>query len=84
MSSLHSRTTKTFGCGFVNITWETFTNAVSRTAWWLLDNLGAPRQVFETIGYIGEADIRYFVLILAANKTGHKVTSDNPKLLVHF
>ena len=59
--------------GFDDITWSRFANAVNRMAWWLESTLGDRGPHSPTVGYLGPADIRYFILVLAANKAGFKV-----------
>jgi hypothetical protein len=59
--------------GFRDITWRIFGNAVSRAAHWM-GTLPEKRCEFETLAYFGDSDIRYFILVLAANKTGYKVS----------
>jgi acyl-CoA synthetase (AMP-forming)/AMP-acid ligase II len=65
--------TDTLSDGFRDITWGVFGNAVSRAAHWM-DTLPSKRCDFETLAYFGDSDIRYFILVLAANKTGYKVS----------
>ena len=60
---------------FQRVNWSTLANAVNRVAWWLQATLGGGSDDFETLAYMGTGgtDIRYVVLMLSANKTGHKV-----------
>ena len=62
-----------FSQGFTDLDWRAVGNAVSRLAWWLESVLGGKSDRFETVGYVGESDVRYLFLVLATNKTGHKV-----------
>lgn len=65
--------------GFRDLTWRAAANAVDRLAWWLHETLGGQSRSFETVGYIGAADVRYYLLVLAANKTGHKMMFSSPR-----
>ena len=60
--------------GFKDINYSTFATAVNRCAWWIEKELGKS-ETFETIGYLGPLDLRYPILLLAAIKTGYKVSS---------
>lgn len=59
--------------GFRDVTYTDFSNSISRAAKWLETTLGGKSSTFETVAYFGVADIRYYIFMLAANKTGHKV-----------
>lgn len=59
--------------GFRDVTWAVFANAVNRAAHWIDNNLPEKRSEFETLAYFGESDIRYFILVVAGNKTRYKV-----------
>ena len=58
--------------GFREVTIHDIARAVNSMSWWIKKHLGPAREE-ETIAYMGSNDIRYIVLILASNKTGHKV-----------
>ncbi|KAL9117063.1 MAG: hypothetical protein Q9187_006405 [Circinaria calcarea] len=62
----------TFAHGLYHITLRTLARAVDRAAWWLESTLGKSSD-FETIAYIGPADLRYVILAIAATKVGYKV-----------
>ncbi|KAK7885322.1 hypothetical protein LTR67_010500 [Exophiala xenobiotica] len=53
------------------ITMRDMSNAVNRAAWWLRANLGESTN-FETLSYMGPADIRYGIFFIAAIKAGYK------------
>ncbi|KAI1621302.1 hypothetical protein EDD37DRAFT_581368, partial [Exophiala viscosa] len=53
------------------ITMRDLSNAVNRAAWWLKENLGQSTD-FETLAYMGPADIRYGIFFIAAIKVGYK------------
>lgn len=60
--------------GFRDISYAEFANAVNRCARWILENIGRSSS-FETLVYIGPPDLRYQILVMAAVKTGHVVSS---------
>lgn len=59
--------------GFRDVTWAIFANAVNRAAHWIDNNLPVKHGEFETLAYFGESDIRYFIFVVAGNKTRYKV-----------
>jgi acyl-CoA synthetase (AMP-forming)/AMP-acid ligase II len=61
--------------GFINVTYSALARAIDRTAWWLEERLGGRSTTFETLAYIGPSDLRYTILMVAAVKTGYKVSS---------
>ncbi|RKL01328.1 hypothetical protein BFJ68_g12417 [Fusarium oxysporum] len=63
--------------GFTEVTAREFANAVNKTAWWL-ESLVGKSESFQTIGYIGPHDIRYFLLNLACVKVGYQVIFLSP------
>lgn len=64
--------------GFIDVSAKQFANAINRTAWYLLDLLGPPTN-FESIGYMGTNDIRYFFLMFGAIKVGYKMCFVSPR-----
>lgn len=60
--------------GFRDISYEEMAAAVNKLAWWIESRLGKS-QTFESLAYIGTSDLRYAILAVAAQKTGHKVGS---------
>ena len=58
--------------GFKTIDYGTLANAINRAAQWLDSTLEKPKP-FETCAYIGSNDFRYYILMVAAVKTGRKV-----------
>ncbi|KAK4186651.1 hypothetical protein QBC35DRAFT_412198 [Podospora australis] len=64
--------------GFIDISARQFANAINRTAWYLLDLLGPPKN-FESIGYMGTNDIRYFFFMFGAIKVGYKMCFVSPR-----
>ena len=60
--------------GFRDITFKRFSNAINRTAWFI-ESAIRRSSIFETILYMGAPDIRHYVVLVAAMKTGHKVRS---------
>ncbi len=67
--------------GFEDISFSTFATAINRCAWWIEKELGKS-ETFETIGYLGPIDLRYPILLVAAIKTGYKVSNRSPSLFV--
>ncbi|KAI4218683.1 MAG: hypothetical protein L6R36_008811 [Xanthoria steineri] len=57
--------------GFHEVTYSTLAQSVNAVALWLERTVGRSQQ-FETIAYIGAADLRYYLLALAAAKVGLK------------
>ncbi|KAH6999173.1 hypothetical protein BKA56DRAFT_469848 [Ilyonectria sp. MPI-CAGE-AT-0026] len=57
--------------GYEVVTARTFANSINRLSWWLESQLGSDIQS-KTIGYIGQNDLRYFLMMIAATKTGHR------------
>ena len=62
--------------GFKDVGYGSFASAVDRCAWWLEKQLGKS-STFETITYMSHGrDFAYFIINLAAIKTGYKVCVD--------
>ena len=62
--------------GFKDITYDAFARAVDRSAWWIEQNLGRS-STFETLfTYLEPQDLRHGILVLAAIKTGYKVSGE--------
>lgn len=59
--------------GFQNISYGQVARAINRAAWWIDENVGKS-TTFETLAYMGPPDLRYAVLTVAAQKTGHTVS----------
>lgn len=64
--------------GFETVTAKAFANAINRLCWWIESHFEAGSKV-ETIGYVGQNDLRYFMMMLAATKTGHKLLLSSPR-----
>ncbi|OAA36878.1 Male sterility, NAD-binding protein [Metarhizium rileyi] len=62
--------------GYDEVTASLFANAINRVCWWLQSVVGTEPK---TIGYIGQNDIRYLLLVVAATKTGNKVLLSSPR-----
>ncbi|OAG09382.1 acetyl-CoA synthetase-like protein, partial [Paraphaeosphaeria sporulosa] len=58
--------------GFHDITFQTFANAINKTASFIEREIGRS-SMFETVMYMGIQDVRYFIVLFALMKTGHKV-----------
>lgn len=63
---------------FVHVTSRHYANAINRTAWWLESALGK-RPSSPTVGYEGPQDLRYYLLVIAAVKTGYKMLFTSPR-----
>lgn len=63
-----------YDSGFRRITYAMFANAIDGLSRWIYQTLG-PGQNFPTLAYMGPNDLRYNALILAAVKTGYKVSN---------
>jgi acyl-coenzyme A synthetase/AMP-(fatty) acid ligase len=57
--------------GYEEITFAVLANAVNKLAWYINSVVG-PANDFETIAYIGQADMRYQIMAIAVQKTQHK------------
>ena len=58
--------------GFADVTFALLAQAVDYLAWRIHHTLGAS-STFDTISYVGPADIRYAFVFLASIKCGYKV-----------
>ena len=58
--------------GFQDITVASLANAVNRCCWWMQEKPGTS-TTFDTIAYLGIADLRYAIVFLASVKCGRKV-----------
>ncbi|KAL8801018.1 MAG: hypothetical protein Q9182_004762 [Xanthomendoza sp. 2 TL-2023] len=70
---LYSRAPKTKNItdGFHEVTFRDFARSVNKVAFWLERTIGRS-TTFETVAYIGAADLRYYVAAFAATKLGFK------------
>lgn len=59
--------------GYVDVTYDTLSKAINRAAAFLDGKFGKS-TTSEILAYLGLFDIRYFVLICAACKTGYQVS----------
>jgi hypothetical protein len=61
--------------GYRKVTYREFANAVHATAWWIENNVGRPDKDDGSVAlvYIGQSDLRYGFLILAAVCVGYRV-----------
>ncbi|KAI0146890.1 acetyl-CoA synthetase-like protein [Xylariaceae sp. FL1272] len=71
--------------GYEDINFAVLANAINKLAWVIDDALGKS-TTFDSIAYLGAADIRYHMIQMAACKTGHKVlfSSHLNSLVVHL
>ena len=68
--------------GFEDITYHTFARAVDRCAWWIEKSLGRSSTFQTLFTYLEPQDLRHGILVLAAIKTGYKVSMD--LMIGHF
>ncbi len=62
--------------GFQSINYRRFSNAINACSWWIEAEIGKSED-FATLAYLGPSDLRNILLIVAAIKTGHKVSLCN-------
>lgn len=60
--------------GFQTLSIKDVAAAVNSLCWWIESTVG-PAQSRETLAYMGCNDIRYFLFMLACQKTGYQVRS---------
>ena len=60
--------------GYRDVNYRQFAAAINRCSWWLDKQLGRSED-FRTLTYYGSRDVRSTVIMYAAVKTGHKVSS---------
>lgn len=66
--------------GFRDVCYGQVARAINRAAWWIDGNVGKS-TTFETLAYMGPPDLRYAILTVAAQKTGHTVRDLSTKYL---
>ena len=59
--------------GFRDISYHQVARAINKTAWWIDEQIGKS-TTFENLAYFGPPDLRYSILTVAAQKTGHTVS----------
>ncbi|KAL4936564.1 hypothetical protein BDV06DRAFT_233299 [Aspergillus oleicola] len=64
--------------GFRAATYSQMRNAVNRTAWIFAGSIGTSTN-FDTLAYLGHADLRYHIVLLAAIKIGYKAFLPSPR-----
>jgi acyl-coenzyme A synthetase/AMP-(fatty) acid ligase len=58
--------------GFRSLTMKDLAQAVNGMCWWIEETIGKPQSP-EVLAYMGSNDVRYFVFMLACQKTGYQV-----------
>jgi hypothetical protein len=58
--------------GFRDVSMKDIAQAVNSMCWWIESTIG-PAQSPETLAYMGNNDVRYFIFLLACQKTGYQV-----------
>ena len=73
--------------GFRDISYGQVARAINKAAWWIDEHIGKS-TTFEKLAYIGPPDLRYSILTIAAQKTGHTVSRTckkcNPAIYSHL
>ena len=73
--------------GFRDISYGQVARAINKAAWWIDEHIGKS-TTFENLAYIGPPDLRYSILTIAAQKTGHTVSRTcrkcNPAIYSHL
>ncbi|KAI7968473.1 hypothetical protein EIK77_006492 [Talaromyces pinophilus] len=64
----------TYEHGFRAATYSQMLNAANKVAW-ILDQTVGKSTAFDTLAYLGPSDLRYHIVLLAAMKTGYKVSN---------
>ncbi|KAF5979584.1 nonribosomal peptide synthetase MxcG (component of the myxochelin iron transport regulon) [Fusarium bulbicola] len=64
--------------GYDEVTTKIFANSINRLCGWLDSQLGSP-TVSKTIAYIGQNDLRYFIMMIASTKLGHRLLLSSPR-----
>lgn len=59
--------------GFQTILMKDMAAAVNSMCWWIESMIG-PAQYRETLAYLGNNDLRYFIFMIACQKTGYQVS----------
>ncbi|MCJ1401925.1 hypothetical protein MMC11_005142 [Xylographa trunciseda] len=67
-----------FADGLKHVTISTFARAVNRAASWMESTIGNSAD-FETIAYLGPADLRYYIIAIAASKLGYTTLLPSPR-----
>lgn len=60
--------------GLQTVTYGQFANAINSCAWWLEEQVGRSEN-FDTLAYFGRSSLTSCILMIAAIKTGHQVSS---------
>lgn len=63
--------------GFEDVSFASFANAINKVAHAIEASFG-PSSNFETFAYLGVPDVRYYIVQVAAIKTGYKVLLSSP------
>ena len=69
--------------GFRDINYAQVAGAINRVAWWINENVGKSTN-FESLAYMGPPDLRYAILTVAAQKTGHTVSHRSAQPCTHI
>ncbi|KAJ5904188.1 hypothetical protein N7504_006571 [Penicillium tannophilum] len=64
--------------GYRDYSINDFARAVNRAAWWIEQQLGRAPTRWATLHYVAPQDLSYFIITLAAVKTGYKTLTCHP------
>lgn len=67
--------------GFQDVTVQRMLVAIYACAWWISDIFGVSSD-FETLAYVGVADLRYAITFYAAIKCGYKIFFSSPRMAI--
>ncbi|XHF98585.1 hypothetical protein AWENTII_002133 [Aspergillus wentii] len=57
---------------YVDLSVQKLAHAINYMSWWIEKEFGKSDTFNETVAYLGANDVRYLVIVIACNKTGHK------------
>ncbi|OJK04287.1 hypothetical protein ASPACDRAFT_1851293 [Aspergillus aculeatus ATCC 16872] len=64
--------------GYRDYSIQEFSRAVNRAAWWIEQHLGRAPTRWATLHYVAPQDLSYFIITLAAVKTGYQTLTCHP------
>lgn len=66
-------TSENAASGFQDLNMKTMATAIDHMAWWLSDTFKNVKPRRRTLAYMGAADLRYSIILMAAIKCGWRV-----------
>lgn len=67
--------------GFRSLSMKDLAQAVNGMCWWVEETIGSAQSP-ETLAYMGGNDVRYFIFMLACQKTGYQVRTKIAEVLI--